>query len=259
MRAAAVVVAAFVVSSGVARAQPPLHSNPETERAQLHYRLGWDLLRVERWADAAKEFQLAIDTDNKFKLAYYGLGRSYMGLKRFPDAIKAYEACRGFYEADAGEKFRSVQEADRMRQTDLDQLRIAINALSSRSQGQQSAQTTQNQVRLLRDQAQRIELKRNEINNNLSIGSSIPAFVSVALGSAYFRSTRLGDAERAYRAAIDIDPKAGEAWNNLAVVYLETSRYEEADKAVKAAEKVGFHVHPQLKEDIAKRRRSISD
>ena len=48
--------------------------------------------------------------------------------------------------------------------------------------------------------------------------------------------------------------RAGEAHNNLAVVYLETGRYDEADKAVKAAEKVGFRVNPMLKEDIAKKK-----
>ena len=35
------------------------------------------------------------------------------------------------------------------------------------------------------------------------------------------------------------------------MVYLQTGRYDEAQKSVKAAEKVGFKVNPMLKDDIA--------
>jgi Flp pilus assembly protein TadD len=70
------------------------------------------------------------------------------------------------------------------------------------------------------------------------------------LGSAYFRLQQWAEAEREYKAAIATDPKSGEAYNNLAVVYLQTGRFKEADDAVKSAEKAGFNVHPQLKQDI---------
>ena len=80
----------------------------------------------------------------------------------------------------------------------------------------------------------------------------MPAWISLALGSAYFRSDALPDAEREYRAAIEVDPKLGEAHNNLAVVYMLTQRYAEADAEIKAAEKSGFRVNPQLKEDLKK-------
>jgi Flp pilus assembly protein TadD len=175
-----------------------------------------------------------------------------MGLKRFGDAIAAYEACRQRYQSAASQKFQNIQDADRMRQTDLDQIRIAINALSS--QTEQPSQATQNQIRQLRDLAQRIQLKRDALNNNLSITSEAPAFVLVALGSAYFRSERMADAEREYKAALDQDTKAGEAWNNLAVVYLMTGRYDEAQQSLKAAEKAGYKVNPNLKDDITKKR-----
>jgi len=62
------------------------------------------------------------------------------------------------------------------------------------------------------------------------------------------------DAEREYKATVAADPSSGEAFSNLAVVYLETGRIDEADKAVRAAEKTGFKVHPGLKDDIKKRK-----
>ena len=81
----------------------------------------------------------------------------------------------------------------------------------------------------------------------------VPAWLSLALGSAYFRSdapcrTPSGSTARRSRSI----PKLGEAHNNLAVVYLLTGRYAEADAEITAAEKAGFRVNPQLKEDVKK-------
>ena len=59
---------------------------------------------------------------------------------------------------------------------------------------------------------------------------SVPSFVSLALGSAFFRLGRLADAEREYKATIAADPKTGEAHSNLAVVYLQTGRFDDAEK-----------------------------
>jgi Flp pilus assembly protein TadD len=74
----------------------------------------------------------------------------------------------------------------------------------------------------------------------------------VALGSAYFRNNAFLDAEREYKAAIDADATAGEAHNNLAVVYLLTKRGEEAGREVGLAERAGFAVPDGLKRDIAR-------
>ena len=62
----------------------------------------------------------------------------------------------------------------------------------------------------------------------------------------------MADAEREYRAALAVDPKLGEAHNNLAVVCMLTGRFPDAEQEIKAAEKNGFKVNPQLKEDLKK-------
>ena len=74
--------------------------------------------------------------------------------------------------------------------------------------------------------------------------------MSLALGSAYFRSGRLADAEREWKAAVDVNARLGEAHNNLAALDAMTGRKKEADAAVRAAERAGFAVHPRLKDDI---------
>jgi tetratricopeptide (TPR) repeat protein len=255
MRRFAIALSALILASSSASAQTPYQLNPDTPRVTLHYRLAWEAFRVEHWDEAVKEFKQVLEIDSTYKLAYYGLGRSYMGLKRFSEATAAYERCHQLYEGEGAEKFRSVQEADTIRQADLDQLKLAINSLSQRASSTGVTPSgTANQLRQLRDQAQRIQNKRDALNDNVDIGTQVPAFVSLALGSAYFRATRFADAEKAFKDALEVDPKSGEAWNNLAALYLFTNRIDEADRALSSAEKVGYAVNPDMKTDIKKRK-----
>jgi len=78
----------------------------------------------------------------------------------------------------------------------------------------------------------------------------VPAFISLALGSAYFRLERLPDAERMFRDAIAVQPKFGEAHSNLALVCLLTGRAAEAQDHVRIAEEAKFQVNPELKRQI---------
>jgi Flp pilus assembly protein TadD len=77
-----------------------------------------------------------------------------------------------------------------------------------------------------------------------------PAELSLALGSAYFRSGDLVAAEREWKTAVSVNKRLGEAHNNLAALYAMTGRKAEAQQAVKNAERSGFRVNPNLKADI---------
>jgi tetratricopeptide (TPR) repeat protein len=245
MAAAAIVLLSVVPAAST-------QFKPERERARIQNRLGWENMKAEAWADAAKSFQQAIDIDPEFEIAYYGLGRADMALKKYVEAISAYAKCRDLYRAQAGRQFSNAQEAQRYRNNRMTEIDEQIRSVQSMPQGAQSSdlmRQLQNQKRDLQDSIQRG-------TSSISIENTVPAYVSLALGSAYFRAERFEDAEREYKAAIAIDSRAGEAHNNLAVVYLQTGRYEEAEKAVKAAEKAGFRVNPMLKEDITARKKS---
>jgi tetratricopeptide (TPR) repeat protein len=225
----------------------------ERERARPHYRTGWQLMRVEAWEEAAKAFQQAIDIDSEFEDAYYSLGRANMALKKYVEAIAAYTKSRDLYRAQAGRRFTNQQEAQRYRRDRLTELDEVVRSLQTGPQ----TMRTQDQLRRVQEQRRQIQdyLQRGA---NFTIENTVPAFVSLALGSAYFRAGKLQDAEREYKAAIDADSKTGEAHSNLAVVYMETGRYDDAERSVAAAEKAGYKVHPQLKDDIKKRRKGTS-
>lgn len=219
--------------------------SPLRERALAPYRVGFEQMRAESFDEAAKSFSEAAQIDPSFEMAFYMLGRIHLTKKRFVEAVAALSEARRLYALDAGRHFTNAQEAQRHRRETIAEIDEYLRQL-------QSAPPTRQVVEQIR---QLNERKRQLIDiasrgNNMTIDLAVPAYVSLSLGSAHFRSGKLPEAEKAYEEAVRADPRAGEAHNNLAVVYLETGRYREAERAVDAAEKAGFRVHPQLKADI---------
>lgn len=236
--AVAALTAAAVVT---AAAQTPA----DRQRARTHNRLGWDLMTAESWESAARAFQQAIDIDKNFEDAYYGLGRANIALKKYVAAIDVLTTCRRLYIAQAGKQFANQQDAQRYRQdriTELDEQIRQVQARPPTAQQQDLLRQLGNQRRDIQNAITR--------GSGMSIDAGVPPWVSLSLGSAYFRSAKLADAEREYKAAIAVDSKFGEAHNNLAVVYLETNRLTEAEASLKDAKKAGFKVNPQLEQAI---------
>jgi len=222
----------------------------DRERARTQNKLGWEDMQSEKWERAATSFQNAIDIDPLFEMPHYGLGRARMALKNYRGAIDAYVRCRDLYRAQAGKVFTNAQEAQRYRQDRLTEIDEQIRLL------QTGPQTPQRMDMLRQIQNVRRDVQESmQRGNNMSIESSVPAYVSLALGSAYFRSGQFVDAEREYKIAIASDPRAGEAHNNLAVVFFETNRIAEAEASVKEAKKAGYKVNPQLEQAIKERKK----
>lgn len=235
-------IAALLLLAG---ANAALQSSPERERAKPHYLSGTQLMRNESWQEAIDAFRRAIDIDASYEDAYYGVGLASVRLRKYDDAIAAYTKCRDLYRAQAGKLFANRQEAQRYRQDRIVEIDEVIRQFQS---GPQTA-ATQDRLRQLQQQRREIQ-ERIARGHSITVDNAVPAFVYIGLGSAYFRIERWADAEREYKAAIAADPRSGEAFNNLAVVYLQTGRPKEADEAIRSAEKAGYKVHPQLKADI---------
>ena len=249
-RTATVTAIALAVFSCTAAAQP---MSGDRARALMQYRVGVDHLKAEAWDRAVSAFKSSLELDPHFEMGYYGLGRAYLGLRQFPDAAAALAKCRDMYAAQGGQRFTNAHEAQRYRKDQMMELDEIIRQYSTGPQTMRTADT----VRQLNERKRQLQESISR-GNNLAIENTVPAYVSLSLGSAYFRSGQLADAEREYKAAVAADPKSGEAWSNLAVVYLETGRPGDAENAVKAAERAGFKVHPGLKEDISRKKKEKS-
>jgi tetratricopeptide (TPR) repeat protein len=239
-------VAAFLLLLMLA---PVVAQSPgDRNKARTQNRLGWDYMKSEQFENAVTAFQSAVEVDPTFEMPWYGLGRAHLALKQFVSASSALERCRSLYEQQVGRKFTSQQEAQRYRQDRITEIDEMIRQVQS---GPQSLQR-QDQMRQLQEQRRQLQEYITR-GNTATIETAVPAWVSLSLGSAYFRSGKMADAEREFKAASEADRRSGEALSNLAVVYLETQRFDQALAAVESAKKTGFRVNPELEKAIRAR------
>jgi tetratricopeptide (TPR) repeat protein len=233
-----VVMAALTASS--ADAQKLVDEQSRLQAMEL-YRTGQDLMAKEQFEKAAESYRAAIDKDPLLSVAHYQLGQAHMQLKRFASAVMAYQGCidsmASLHQLEQSNKF----EVDKVRQETIRELRTELD---STSQKMDALKRT-----VLEQRVKELETERTS-----SQGGPFrpPAFVMLAIGSAHFRNGDRSSAGSAWEAAVQADPKLGEAHNNLAVYYMLSGRRADAETAVKNAEKAGFKVNPQLKADIKK-------
>ena len=221
-----------------------------TDRANEHFRAGMTALATERYDTAEAEFKNAVQLDPLHDGAFYGLGQVYMATRRYPEAVKAYLNSRdAFLNGIAAAKLDAAASDRRVR----DQLQI----VQEYGRYLQRMSTTNNPGLTAAIERNREDVRQLEARLNKATGGGtppIPAGLSMALGSAYYRTQNIEAAEREYIEAIKVSPKFGEAHNNLAVIYMITGRLDLAEKEVALAEQSGFKVNPKLKDDLKSRR-----
>jgi tetratricopeptide (TPR) repeat protein len=209
-------------------------------------------MTAEKFEAAAQAFREAIELDPLLTMAYYGLGQAHMALRQYPSAVTAFSDARISFQ-------KRVAEMHTLRMEDSAARDDRIRLLKERIREVQEQQVTGTSPAAQRNAAQR-EARISEWELQIQMlqrsqwraekPPEVPAGLPLALGSAYFRSGKLAEAEREYRMALVLDPKLGEPRNNLAVVLLLTGRPAEAKEQLAAAEKNGYKVSAGLKKDV---------
>lgn len=224
--------------------------SPESVQAQQKLKDGQKLMTTERFEEAAQAFREAIALDPLLMMAHYGLGQAHMALKQYPSAIVAFKGAREAFEKRAAERVTGRFANDSAREDRIRDLRDKIRTNQERQLPSDSREARERDRRV-----QQWEMEINQLQRSTQDPARLPELppgLPLALGSAYFRSGQMADAEREYRAAIALQPKLGEPHNNLAVVLLLTGRAPEAQAELKLAEKAGFKVAPGLRQDVEK-------
>jgi tetratricopeptide (TPR) repeat protein len=233
-------LAASVTSIAIPAGAQKIADAQSRREAIQFYRTGQEFFSAEKFDRAAEEFTKATEKDPLFTLAHYQAGQSYMNLKRYASAIKAFKDCLEASRALYGLAETNRFAVEKQREDDIHEMRETVKAL------QQSG----HQLLAVRAEQHLADLEKQRTSMNS--GFRAPAEVLLSLGSAYFRNGDRDAAETEWKAAIEANPKLGEAHNNLAVIYMTSGRIKEAQDEVKAAEKTGFRVNPQFKEDLKK-------
>lgn len=220
------------------------------KEALKHYRAGQTALQTERYEEAEQEFGAAIRLDPLMVAAHYGLGQTKMATKSYQDAVSAFVRAREAF-AQAQVEAASDEMAVQRR---LDEQIKALeddNRSAQRQAGGNRAATIQAAITRNEEQIKTLRSLRDRSSRG---PLPTPHWLSFALGSAYFRSGDLKNAEVEYRAALAQKPDLGEGHLNLAVVCMLTGRLDEAESETALAEQAGVRVPQGLKDDIQKRR-----
>jgi Tfp pilus assembly protein PilF len=234
-----------------AAAQPPTQgglTDRDHREARDAFREGMRALGSERYDEAERAFKKAVGIDPLYDAAFFGLGQVYVATRHSDLALQAFLDCREAFTKAVAQESMDNTLAERRLRDQIDGLREYLRVLEN-----PTTRTSTPGLDSTRDRTrQQIRQLESRLNRNATGSVPVPAGVSLAIGSAYFRLNKVADAEREYKAAIETDPDLGEAHSNLAVVYLVTGRPAEAKSEIDAAERAGFKVNPQLKADIKK-------
>jgi tetratricopeptide (TPR) repeat protein len=241
-----VFVALACVTGGTTWAQ--VADDATRTKALSHFRAGQELMLGEQFEKAEAQFSQAVDLDQLLTLAHYGLGQSRMAQKKYAGAVTAFTGCREAYRQIYMLQQSDAALLDRRVDFEVRELQDSINTLRSgriKSFGG-VASTADTKIAQLETRIRDLERMRQR-------GGGVfraPAEVHLALGSAHFRNGQLPEAEQEWKAATAVNDRLGEAHNNLAALYAMGRRKKEAVDEVRAAERAGFRVNPQLKSDI---------
>jgi tetratricopeptide (TPR) repeat protein len=80
----------------------------------------------------------------------------------------------------------------------------------------------------------------------------IPADYFYLHGNIFFKIKRYKEAHEQYQEAIKINPKHGNAYNNLANLYYIAKQYQKALDCLNLAEAHGAKINPEFKKAILK-------
>src|SRR4030095_6339761 len=241
-------------------------TNPEKAKAE-HVRKGEAYLKDSKFQEASLEFRNAIQIDDKYAQAYWGLARAYEGLQRAPEMIEALRRTvlldannldartklGNYYLAGGKGRTEFISEADRLAKEILqkDPNHIEGHILMG------SILFAQNQKdKAYEELNHAIQLDPNRIESYLSLARfyvvtsdyskaeeifrkaiSINYNSSVAhteYGKFLGQTGRMGEAEGELKKAVEVSPTDRASWFVLASYYYVNKRMDQAESAYKA-------------------------
>jgi pentatricopeptide repeat protein len=200
---------------------------------------------------ARRELDKAISAMPQYSYAHLLMAKSWYLSKRYDEALPAIEraetAWREFAGIAADAKSDHGEALIRRRRGLQDQ----INALQQdfrQAATQQQRVQIQNYITTLQQQID--EIDRDQASRGPTELAVLPAEYSFVHGNILLRMNRLIDAEPQYLRAIETNPKYGEAFNNLASLYFQAGRLEEARSVLQQARGRGLPINLDLERAV---------
>jgi tetratricopeptide (TPR) repeat protein len=245
-------------------------TSPEKAKAE-HVDRGEVFLKAQKFQEASIEFRNAVQIDDKYAAAHWGLARAYEGLQRFQEAfdelrrtvdldgnnLDARVTLGNYYMANAARSAEALGEAERLAKEILQ--KDANNIEGHILMG--SVLFAQNQKdQALAELNHAIELDPKRVKSHLSLARFFIATNEIAKAEETFKraislnnasglahteygkfliqANRQGEAEAELRKAVEVEPTERNSRFVLASFYLVTKQLDKAEEAYKALAEV---------------------
>lgn len=206
-------------------------------------------------AKAQKSFRKALAVIPGYPAAHLGLGHVAMSEARFEDALAEYTAAEKGY-GDLSDIMLDLESkrygrAQREMRELEDQIRVINDVTLKVSDGTRRSKTLQleERIRALRG----MEYPKQEQVYHP------PAELYFHVGNALFRLGRAEQALANWETCVAKAPRFPLVHNNLAVVYMQQGRLDEALRSLSRAEELGVTVNPDFKADLLRRTAHAED
>lgn len=203
-------------------------------------------------ARASAEFEKALAVVPVFPDAHLGLGHVAMAEGHHQAALDAYQRAREGYTA-LGDTLHELRE-ERYRET-RQQMSTIRDQISSLGRARSNARTDprgeadiQRRLTVLQDHLNKLEAVEPPQRD---AEPRVPAEVWFYIGNAQFRLERFDEARASWETCAELNPTFAMIHNNLAVLHWKAGRFDRAREELDTAERLGFAVHPKMKEDLA--------
>jgi len=217
-------------------------SSQDVKKAGRLYQKGARALQSGSVEQAEQLFRDALIVVPALPEAHIGLGHIYIQRSDFKNALQEYSLARDGY-AEIGSALLDIQSR---RYNDT---RSQISDLQDSITQLTSAQNTQASLQVSRLQNAIAQLEAVQPPDKDNVGHP-PAEVFFYIGNAQFRLGQLDEAVGSWEHCAELNPKYAMVFNNLALGYWQQGKLAEARSSLATAEKLGFPINPQFKQDL---------
>lgn len=198
---------------------------------------------------ARKEFQDVVERMAEHADAYFFLSQISYKEDKIDEALQEIQQAKDNY------KFIAKMKTN-MHQIMINQLRDQKDQMEERlgSMREAAAVATGPQKSKLSAEVTKLEGQMNTITNRLNepipVDEETPADYFYFHGNVFVKQKKYQEAHDQYMEAVRINPKHGDAYNNLASLYYMVKKYSLAMEYLKLAEENGAEVNPKFKEAL---------
>ena len=212
--------------------------------ARSHFEKGMKLLSSAHVPEAEVELQEAVKLFPELVDAHIQLGGISMGRGDFSQALERFLAARQSLSDLQGLKHAQEMERQRRLQESIDLLKERIADLRRSQRVSDTGKIEQETVRLEK-------LERERTNAQPAAETPFTPQIHFLVGTALMKLERFDEAREELARAVDLQPRFGEAHNNLAVLDFYRKDYAGSWEHVHAAEAAGVKVDPLFRAELA--------